>query len=91
MQWNPKQRLYPVSIEIHGHDRVGLLSDITAKLSAEGVNIATVSTKENTDGGATISLTIHTSGLEQLSRLFTKLETIKGVTNTNRITVHVKE
>ena len=91
VQWNPKQRLYPVSIEIHGHDRVGLLSDITAKLSAEGVNIATVSTKENTDGGATISLTIHTSGLEQLSRLFTKLETIKGVTNINRITVQAKE
>ncbi|MQF64637.1 bifunctional (p)ppGpp synthetase/guanosine-3',5'-bis(diphosphate) 3'-pyrophosphohydrolase [SAR202 cluster bacterium AC-409-J13_OGT_754m] len=91
VQWNQKQQLYPVSIEIHGHDRVGLLSDITAKLSAEGVNIATVSTKENTDGGATISLTIHISGLKQLSRLFTKLETIRGVTNTNRITIRVKE
>jgi GTP pyrophosphokinase len=91
VQWNQKQQLYPVSIEIHGHDRVGLLSDITAKLSAEGVNIATVSTKENTNGGATISLTIHISGLKQLSRLFTKLETIRGVTNTNRITIRVKE
>ena len=80
-----------MALEIHGHDRVGLLSDITAKLSAEGVNIATVATRENPDGGATISLTIHTSGLEQLSRLFTKLETVRGITAANRINSHVKK
>jgi len=91
VQWNEKQQLYPVALEIHGHDRVGLLSDITAKLSEEGVNIATVATRENPDGGATISLTIHTSGLEQLSRLFTKLETVRGVTAANRINAHVKK
>ena len=91
VQWNEKQQLYPVALEIHGHDRVGLLSDITAKLSEEGVNIATVATRENPDGGATISLTIHTSGLEQLSRLFTKLETVRGVSAANRINPHVKK
>jgi len=80
-----------VALEIHGHDRVGLLSDITAKLSEEGVNIATVATRENPDGDATISLTIHTSGLEQLSRLFTKLETVRGVSAANRINPHVKK
>ena len=60
-------------------DRVGLLSDVTTRVSAERVNIASVVTTEQKDGTCTLSLTIYVTGTDQLSRLFSKLEGVRGV------------
>ena len=84
VEWGQSHDLYPVRLEIQAWDRVGLLRDITARVSEEGVNIASVVTNENPDGTATISLTLHTTGLDQLSRLFAKLEGVRGVLSAGR-------
>ena len=84
VQWGQTKELYPVRVTIQAWDRVGLLRDITTQVSEQGVNIASVITTENPDGTATISLTLYTSGIGQLGRLFSKLEGIRGVTGATR-------
>ena len=63
---------------------MGLLRDITTLVSAEKVNIASMVTRENDDGTATIQLTLFTTGVDQLSRLFTKLEEVHGAISVTR-------
>ena len=59
---------------------MGLLRDITSILSTEHVNIHAMNTEElDSDNACTISFTMYTTGIEQLSRLFGKLEAIPGV------------
>jgi guanosine-3',5'-bis(diphosphate) 3'-pyrophosphohydrolase len=84
VSWGPSQTLHPVRVEITSWDRVGLLRDITTMVSGEKVNIAGVVTGEPGDGTAVITLTLYTTGTYQLSRLFSRLDGIKGVLNVNR-------
>ncbi|MBI4310963.1 MAG: bifunctional (p)ppGpp synthetase/guanosine-3',5'-bis(diphosphate) 3'-pyrophosphohydrolase [Chloroflexi bacterium] len=84
VDWGATKSLHPVRISIEAWDRVGLLRDITAVVSGEKTNIASMVTRENDDGTATVQLTVFTTGVAQLSRLFTKLEEVQGVVNVMR-------
>jgi GTP pyrophosphokinase len=84
VQWGQEQQLYPVRIIMQAYDRVGLLRDVTALVSNEGVNIASVVTGDYTDGEVTLSLTCHTTGLDQLNKLFSKLEGVRGSISVTR-------
>jgi GTP pyrophosphokinase len=79
------RELYPVRVRMEAYDRVGLLRDITLRVSEEKVNIASVVTEENSDGTVTVELTLHTTGLDQLSKLFERLESVKSVTSATRV------
>ena len=85
VSWGEKRELYPVRIKMEAYDRVGLLRDITMKVSEEKVNIASVVTTENIDGTVTVELTVHTTGIDQLGKLFDKLEGVKSVTSATRV------
>ena len=84
VDWGQTKELYPVRVEVQAWDRVGLLRDITTLVSDQGVNIASVITTENEDATATVTLTLHTTGIAQLGLLFSKLEGIHGVLNVSR-------
>ena len=84
VDWGQSRVLYPVRVSIVAEDRVGLLRDVTTRVSEEGVNIASVVTTENADGTATLSLTLYTTGIGQLGRLFSKLEGVQGVVSAVR-------
>ena len=85
VEWGATRHLYPVRLRIDAWDRVGLLRDITTVATEDKVNIASLITEENVDEGtATIALTLFTSSIDQLSRLFTKLEGTNGVTSVSR-------
>ena len=84
VDWGQTRALYPVRVDIQAWDRVGLLKDVTTLVSDERVNIASMITIENPDGTATLTLTLYTSGLEQLTRLFSKLEGVHGVLSASR-------
>jgi len=43
-----------------------------------------VHTQEHDDGRITISVTLETTGIEQLTRLLTKLEAVRGVVSVGR-------
>ena len=84
VSWGSIKDLYPVRVRMEAYDRVGLLRDMTVKVSEEKVNIASVVTEENDDGTVTMELTLHTTGLGQLGKLFSKLEGVRGVTSVTR-------
>ena len=84
VSWGEAKELFPVRVCIESYDRVGLLRDVTVRVSEERVNIASVITQERSDGTVTMELTLHTTGLEQLGKLFAKLEGVKGVTSVSR-------
>jgi GTP pyrophosphokinase len=79
VNWGKTQTLYPVRLHIDAWDRVGLLRDITTLVSQEKVNIASVLTTEHEDGSCSTYLTLYTTGVGQLSRLFSRLEGVEGV------------
>jgi GTP pyrophosphokinase len=71
-------------VRIEAYDRVGLLRDLTMRVAEDRVNIASVVTEEMPDGTVVMELTLHTTGLEQLGKVFDKLEGVKGVTSVAR-------
>ena len=79
LSWGKPEATRPVRIQARAMDRVGLLSDVTGEVSAENVNIKSCLSEEHGDVSI-ISLTVHVSGIAQLSRLFFRLEAIRGVT-----------
>jgi GTP pyrophosphokinase len=84
VEWGRVDQLYPAVVRIDAWDRVGLLRDISALVSEEGVNISSVKTTLHDDNSISIFVTLETKGLSQLSRLLSKLEGIGGVTSVAR-------
>jgi len=84
VEWGRGGQMYPVAVHIEAWDRVGLLRDITTLVAEEKVNMVGVHTQEQDDGGITIFVTLETMGLQQLSRLLSKLEGIRGVVAVSR-------
>jgi GTP pyrophosphokinase len=86
--WGHSDQSHPVRLVLESYDRVGLLRDITNVVSGETINIHSMSSNEDPQSGvSTVSLTVYTTGVEQLSRLFSKLEAIPGVRNVQRSAV----
>ncbi len=83
VSWGKTEVKYPVRIQVRAMDRVGLLRDVTFVVSGENVNIASCVSEEY-DGVSIITLTLHVSGIDQLSRLFFRLEAIRGVMTVTR-------
>lgn len=83
VDWGNTQTLYHVRIQVKAWDRVGLLGDITSLLSEERVNIASC-VSEEFDETSVITLALHVSGIDQLSRLFIRLEGVKSVQDVTR-------
>jgi len=84
VEWGAASRLYPANIVIEAWDRVGLLRDITTVVTEEKVNMVGVRTVENGDGSVNVLTTLETTGIEQLSRLLSRIEIIRGVRSVER-------
>ena len=84
VSWANNVKRYPIRLRIEAWDRVGLLRDITNVVSQEKINIASVTTTEQTYNNCSIYLTIYTEGVNQLSRLFSRLEGIEAVYSVTR-------
>jgi GTP pyrophosphokinase len=84
VEWGTVAKLYPVSIRIEAWDRVGMLRDVTTVVTEDKVNMVGVRTNENGDGSVTIVATLETTGIEQLSRLLSRIEIIRGVRSVER-------
>ena len=73
------EQRYPATVQVEAWDRVGLLRDISTFVAAEDVNMVDVATTKNGNGTVTVLATLETSGIAQISRLLTRIETIRGV------------
>lgn len=79
-----RQKAYPVSVHIEAWDRVGLLRDISTLVSGEQSNIVSVNLSQPTNSSINIALIFETTGMEQLSRILSKLESIPGIQSVAR-------
>jgi GTP pyrophosphokinase len=82
--WGQTGELFPVAVQIEAFDRVGLLRDISTVIAEEQVNMVAVTTQERDDRTTAIALTLETRGVDQLSRVLTKLEAVRGVLSVAR-------
>ncbi|MDE2836706.1 MAG: bifunctional (p)ppGpp synthetase/guanosine-3',5'-bis(diphosphate) 3'-pyrophosphohydrolase [Chloroflexota bacterium] len=82
--WGQSRNVYPARIIVECFDRVGLLHDITGATSAEHVNIAGSLTEPMEGGMVVIHLNVQVTSIEQLSRLFTRIEGVRGVRGVSR-------
>jgi guanosine-3',5'-bis(diphosphate) 3'-pyrophosphohydrolase len=84
VEWGRTGELYPVAVHIDAWDRVGLLRDLSTVVSEEKVNMVGVRTEHEQDRITSVYLTLETTGISQLSRLMSKLESVRGVITVNR-------
>ncbi|MEX0682478.1 MAG: bifunctional (p)ppGpp synthetase/guanosine-3',5'-bis(diphosphate) 3'-pyrophosphohydrolase [Dehalococcoidia bacterium] len=84
VEWGRRGQMYPVAVHIEAWDRVGLLRDLATMVAEEAVNMVGVHTQEKDDGHITISMTLETTGVEQLSRMLNKLEGVRGILSVAR-------
>jgi len=84
VEWGLRGQHYPVAVHIEAWDRVGLLRDVSTLVAEDKVNMVGVRTEEHDDGTISILATLETSGIEQLTRLLSKLETVRGVMSVSR-------
>lgn len=87
VDWGPldaQQQVYPVSIVVEAWDREGLVRDIAIAVSEERVSMASVKAETHADGRAVITSTLRIAGIDQLSRVFSRLERVKGVLHVQR-------
>jgi GTP pyrophosphokinase len=80
-----RKQVYPVMIKVVAFDRKGLLKDIAAIVEAEDVNMAAANaTTSKKDHMAVITATLEISNMAQLSRILTKIESLKNVLEARR-------
>jgi GTP pyrophosphokinase len=76
--------VYPVTIVIDAWDREGLLRDVAIAVSEERVSMASAAAVAQPDGRATLTATLRIASIDQLSRVFTRVERVKGVLEVRR-------
>ncbi len=77
------QQRYHAPVVISAHDRNGLIRDIATVVSDVGANLLSVNSRTNRQT-AVINAILEVDSLETLSRLFTRMERVKGVTSIER-------
>jgi len=85
VEWGQSDLLYPVNVQVEAWDRVGLMRDITTVVAEEKVNIASANLADGDGHTISISLTLETKGLAQLSQLLKRIDAVKGVISVTRI------
>ncbi|MDO5329194.1 MAG: bifunctional (p)ppGpp synthetase/guanosine-3',5'-bis(diphosphate) 3'-pyrophosphohydrolase [Coriobacteriia bacterium] len=76
---------YNIEIAIETIDRMGLLSDITTKLSTMGANFVTVNANAHKDGTSQMKFLFQVSDLNLIGDIIDELKTIDGVINVYRL------
>jgi guanosine-3',5'-bis(diphosphate) 3'-pyrophosphohydrolase len=75
---------YPIAIRVEGHDRTGLLSDITAAVAENRVNIVAANVSVTPDHTAVVAATLQVASVSQLARIIGRIEQIKDVVSVQR-------
>ena len=78
---------YPVRIQVHSADRVGLLADMSAGISQSGANILEARTITRDDQGVETFFTISVTSKEMLDKVLNGLRRIKQVREVRRLDV----
>ena len=83
VSWGQPGKTFTVPVQIKAYDRQGLMADISNILSDETVNLIDMSMKMN-QHLAVIKLVLGVTGISQLSRILTRLESLPNVFEAKR-------
>jgi GTP pyrophosphokinase len=76
---------YPVTIRIHALDRVGLVRDVSTVIADEKINMTSVmTTTDPRERTATITVTVEVADSRELSKILSRLESVKNVLEVRR-------
>ncbi len=78
--------LYLAGIKIFGHNRTGLLVDITRIFTERSIDINSVHSATNKQGIATIEVSFNTKGREELEGLIEKVRQVESIIDIERTT-----
>ncbi len=79
------ERTFPVAVAIKAYDRRGLVRDITSVLADSHVNIHAMNTATDADDNiATIDITLHVHGLDELSQVLARIAGLPNVLSARR-------
>ncbi len=84
VQWGSTREVYPVDIRIEAFDRSGLLRDIAAIVTDEGINMGSVNVSVHPDNTATFQVVLLITGVEQLRDVFARLEGLRDILEIRR-------
>jgi len=79
------EAIYPATIKIRSHTRVGLLKDISEAIAKAGINILSLTAFDTPEGEAVQIATIEVKHIEQLDELVTKIKSIRNVFSVERV------
>ncbi|MCC6301325.1 MAG: GTP diphosphokinase [Gammaproteobacteria bacterium] len=80
------QQTFPVDIQILAFDRHGLLSDITAVVANEKINMIAVNTLSNSrDHTANIRMTLEIPDIDTLSRVLARINQLPNILQVRRV------
>jgi GTP pyrophosphokinase len=87
VEWgDASHNLQKVAIRMICHDRKGLLSDVSAAISALGINItATESTSNIRENRAIIKIQLLVENVDQLNAILNRLTSVPGVQSLSRV------
>ena len=81
-----KNGLYLAELKIFGNNRTGLLIDITKIFTERSIDIESVYSRTNKQGVATIEISFHVKGREELTKLIEKVRQVESVIDIERTT-----
>ena len=84
VSWGAVNQVYPVKVRVETLDRAGLLGEIAAIVSGEGVNISAAQVATHPDHTATMHVTLEIADLSQLSNIMAKIEAVPDVLEAQR-------
>ena len=85
VEWGHADVHYPVKMQAEAWDRVGLVRDISTLLAEEKVNISNMNVTPHKDHTTSLYFDVETTGLPQLSRIMSRIETVPGITSVARV------
>jgi (p)ppGpp synthase/HD superfamily hydrolase len=85
VEWSESElKVFPVTVRVEAWDREGLVRDVTDILVDEKINITALSAVVHRDRTATVWVTVEVPRLDRLSRIMSRLESIRNVLNVVR-------
>ncbi len=75
---------FEAEINIYASDRNGLLSDVSRLFTERNISIIGLNTRTNKQGYATLNVTFHVSGKDELNDMMTRLRQVKNVIDITR-------
>ncbi len=77
---------YLAEIKIYCNNRTGLLVDISKVFTERNIDISSINSRTNKKGVATIAISFHTKGKDELTALIEKLRQIESIFDIERTT-----